>query len=72
MTKITVKYIKQLQTLVIKNEYGRGLFLSTSNSLIITIANLATLLKFLIFNNYISIKVLENIVHEYYEYKEFL
>lgn len=69
MDKMTVKYIKPMNTLVIKNERGVGLFKSTRDSLIITINNLATLLRFLIFNNFLSVKVLEGLVEEYYTFK---
>jgi hypothetical protein len=69
MAKMTVKFIKQLNTLVIKNEDGRGLFISTVNSLIISIGNLATLLRFLVFNNFLSVKVLEGLIEEYYTFK---
>jgi hypothetical protein len=69
MTKMTVKYLKPLNTLVIKNEGGRGLFTSTNNSIIISIPSLATLLKFLIFNGFLSVKVIEGILEEYYTFK---
>ena len=68
MHKMTVKLIKPLNTLVIKNEEGRGLFTSTRDSVIISIGNLATLLKFLIFNGFLSVKVLEGLVTEYYTF----
>jgi len=66
MDKITIKYIKPLNTLVIKNEIGRGLFITTTNSLMISIPNLATLLKFLVFNGFLNVKVLEGLMEEYY------
>jgi len=62
--KMTIKFLKDFNTIVMKNE-GRGLFITTSNSLIISITNLAYLLKILIDNNFLSIKVLEGIVEEY-------
>jgi hypothetical protein len=72
MAKMTVKYLKQLNSLVIKNEEGRGLFISGPDSLIISIEGLASLLKFLTFNGFLSIKVLEGIVSEYYTHKDSL
>jgi len=61
---------KILNNLVLKQENGREYFISTPDSIIISIPKLATILKFLVINNFISIKVLEVVVDEYYMYKE--
>ena len=66
MDKISIKFIKPMNTLVIKNEEGRGLFVSSNNSLVISIPNLASLLKFLILHGFLNVKVLEGLVEEYY------
>lgn len=63
MTKITVQKIKNLNTLVIKQKEGR-FFISTDDSIIISIDSFAFLLKFLVLNNYVSKKVLETILQE--------
>jgi len=60
---------KILNNLVFKQESGREYFITTSDSIIISIPKLATILKFLVLNNFMSIKVLEGIVGEYYMYK---
>jgi hypothetical protein len=69
MAKMTIKYLKPLNTLVIKNEEGRGLFISTSDSLIITIASLANLLRYLLFKGFVSPEVLEGLLEEYNTFK---
>jgi len=68
MDKISIKFIKPMNTLVIKNEEGRGLFTSSNNSLVISIPNLASLLKFLILHGFLNVKVLEGLIEEYYTY----
>jgi len=69
MSKMTVTFLKELNTLVIKNEEGRGLFISTSDSLIISIPSLANLLRFLMFKGFISPKVLVGLLEEYNTFK---
>ena len=68
--KISVKYLKPVQTLIIKNEGDEhGLFYSTTDSLIISIKNLSTLLRFLLANNFISPALLHGLLEEYNTYK---
>lgn len=61
---------KIFNNLILRQESGQEFFISTSDSIIISIPKLSTLLKFLVLNNFMSIKVLEGIVQEYYMYKE--
>lgn len=56
--------------LILKQEYGREFFISTTDSIIISVPKLSTILKFLLLNNFLSVKVLEGIIQEYYMYKE--
>lgn len=65
---LSVKRI--LNYLVLKQEGGQQFFISTPDSVVISIPKLSTILKFLVLNNFMSIKVLEGIVQEYYMYKE--
>ena len=63
MSKITVQKIKNLNTLVIKQQEGR-FFISTDDSIIISIDSFSFLLKFLVQSGYLSKKVLESILQE--------
>jgi len=63
MSKITVQKIKNLNTLVIKQLEGR-FFISTDDSIIISIDSFSFLLKFLVQSGYLSKKVLESILQE--------
>ena len=65
---LSVKRI--FNNLVLRQEGGQQFFISTTDSIIISIPKLSTILKFLVLNNFMSIKVLEGIVQEYYMYKE--
>ncbi len=64
MSKLIISRIPNLNVLVIKLTPGSRFFMSTSNSLIISIPNLSTLLKYLVKGDFISIKVLEGIISE--------
>jgi hypothetical protein len=63
MAKVTVQKIQNLNTLVIKQQEGR-FFISTQDSIVISVPCFAYLLKFLIQNNYISKKIVEGILQE--------
>lgn len=69
MSRIKVTQIPQLNTLVIRQYEGRDFFISVPDSIIITVCNLAHLLTFLVMNGYLSHKVLEGILEEYYSSK---
>ena len=62
--KIIVHKILNLNVIVIKLLPGSRYFISTHDSLIISIPNLAGLIKYLVKNNLVSIKVLEGILSE--------
>ena len=64
MSKLIISRIPNLNVLIIKLAEGSGFFLSTRDSIIISIPNLALLLKYLVKGGYISIKVLEGIISE--------
>ena len=64
MSKLIISKIPNLNVLVIKLTPGSRFFMSTTNSLIISVPNLATLIKYLVKGNFISIKVLEGIISE--------
>lgn len=64
MSRISVAKIPNLNTLVIKQYDGRNFFISASDSIIISIPNLAFLIKFLVQNDYMSKRVIEGILSE--------
>lgn len=64
MDKITVQQIKNLNILVIKLVPGSKYFLPTTDSVMISIPNLAALIKYLVKEGYMSKKVLEGILSE--------
>jgi len=66
MTKLTVRVIPKVNTLVITQTEGQEFFVSTKDNIVISISNLAAILSFLVKNNYISYKVLEGILEEYH------
>lgn len=67
-TVLSVKKI--MNNIVLKQENGRDFFISTPDSIIISVPKLSAILKFLLLNGFVSVKVLEGIVQEYYMYKE--
>lgn len=64
MQKLTITPIPKINTIVIKQEGGK-FFLASANSIIIDIVGLSYILKFLVTNHIMSVKVLEAIVDEY-------
>jgi hypothetical protein len=66
MDKIEITKLDVINTLIIKRSKGCRFFYSTNDSLMISIPSLASLLKFLVMNEFISHKVLEGILEEFY------
>jgi hypothetical protein len=69
----TLKVLKipsRKNSLIIQQEDGNELFLANKNTLIISTPDLACLLKFLVFRELLSPKVLQEIVDEYYSFKK--
>ena len=65
----SVLSIKKIaNTLILKKEKGAGLFISSNNSIVITIPNLCTILRYLVLNNLLSYKTLEGILEEYHSF----
>jgi hypothetical protein len=62
---IYVKLIKGLNTLVFEKPEDSDYFVTTRNTLIITVSNLATILHYLVMNNILSHKILEGILEDY-------
>jgi hypothetical protein len=68
MGKLIITKLDRFNTIVIK-QVGGKFFLSAQDSLVIDIPGLAFILKYLVFNNLISVKVLEGIINEYRDIK---
>ena len=66
--RVRVTRLPKLNTLVIK-QYGGRFFISAQDSIVIDISGLSMLLKFLVFGNFLSYRVLEGILDEYYREK---
>lgn len=62
--KIKVTKIPKLNTLVIQQEGGHY-FISAQDSIVIDVPGLALLIKFLVFNGYLSDRVLSGILEEW-------
>lgn len=65
--RIKVTRLPKLNTLVIKQTGGK-FFIAAPDSFIIDISGLAMLLKYLVLGGFVSHKVLEGIIEEYYAY----
>jgi hypothetical protein len=63
--KLRVQLIKNLNSLVLRQEGGNGFFIAADNSIIISIKTLAYIIQFLVNNDYLSAKVLSGILEEY-------
>jgi hypothetical protein len=65
MSKLTALKLNRLNSIVIRQTEGRDFFISAPNAIIFSIDGLSFILKFLVFNNFISPKVLSGILSEY-------
>lgn len=65
--KLKIFKIPWMNTIVIKQTEGR-FFISTKDSIVIDIIGLSAILKFLLFTNMLSPKVLEGILEEYHSH----
>lgn len=63
--KLKIFKIPRMNTIVIKQTEGK-FFMSTKDSIVIDVIGLSSILKFLVFTNIISHKILEGILEEYY------
>lgn len=66
-TLIQIMKLNDLNTLVIKQKGEEKYFITTDNSIIISINNLSYLLKYLIVSGMVSHKVLEGILEEIHD-----
>jgi hypothetical protein len=64
-SKLTITRIPKLNVLVIKQKGDRRFFISTQESIVIDVLGLSFIIKYLIMNNIMSVKLLEGIIEEY-------
>ena len=65
-TRVTVTKLPHYNTLVIKQYGDKQFFITSYDSIVISVDSLSFLLKFLVENNYLSHKVLEGILEEFH------
>lgn len=70
MARVQITRLNDLNTLVIKKSKDSNFFISSKNSFIISIPNLAYVIKFLLFTKLLSPKVIEGILEEYKDHYE--
>ncbi len=70
MAEIKILKLNDLNTLVIRQVGGNNLFMLSKDGIIITIPNLSYLIKYLVFGGFVSVKVLEQIVNDWHDYKK--
>lgn len=64
MTRLSITPIPYLGTIVIRQIDGKDFFISTKDSVIISIPSLVFIIKFLIVNKLMDKKVLEGLLEE--------
>lgn len=62
----SIRINKINDVLIIKRNLDSGMFITTNDSIIIPIFELSALLKFLLIREFVSPKVLEGVLDEYY------
>ena len=70
MPRLSITRIPYLNTLVLRQVGDRKFFTSAQDSIVIDIPGLAFIIKYLVINNIMSIKVLEGIIEEYKNTRE--
>jgi hypothetical protein len=70
MTRLKIFKINNLNTVVIKQLDGRGFFIATPDSIVMSIPSLTFILKFLLINKMISPKIIEGILEEANELRQ--
>ncbi len=63
-SRISVLKLPKTQTLIIKQTGGKDFFVSSDDVIVIDVATLSFLIKFLISSGYLSVKVVEGILSE--------
>jgi hypothetical protein len=66
MAKLQVTKLEGMNLLVISQDKDNIFFVGTPDKIVISTLMLSNLLKFLVFNDYLSPKVLEGILSEYH------
>jgi hypothetical protein len=70
MPKLTVTRIPKMNTVVMKQDEGSHFFIATSDSIVISIPMLSSILQYLVCNDIMSYKVLQGLLEEYHSTRE--
>jgi len=70
MVKLNVSKLMGMNLLVLTQEEENTFFVGTPNKIVISIPTLSYILKFMMSNGYLSPRVLEGLLSEYYTEKE--
>jgi hypothetical protein len=66
MTKLTVTKLPVNSNIILKQIGGKDFFISSNDSIILSPSSLANILKFLVIGGYISHKLLEGVLEDYF------
>jgi len=69
MARLRISRIPKLNTIVIRQDQERAFFIASPSSIVLGIDTFSFILKFLVENGYVSHKVLEGVLEEYYSEK---
>lgn len=67
MSKLKITKLDNANTLILRQSEGKEFFISTMDSIVISPKSLAFILKFMVINGFLSPKVLEGVLEEYYD-----
>jgi len=67
MSKLKITKLDNANTLILRQSEGKEFFISTMDSIVISPKSLAFILKFMVINDFLSPKVLEGVLEEYYD-----
>ena len=66
MSKLQITKLTNIDTLVLKQTGGKDFFIAAPDSIVISPGSLAFILTFMVMNGFLSPKVLEGVLEEYY------
>jgi hypothetical protein len=69
MSRVQILKLDDLNTIVIKKDKDDNFFITSPDSIVISIFNFSVLLKVMLYQNKISPKLLESLIEEYRSYK---
>jgi hypothetical protein len=67
MSRVQILKLDDLNTIVIKKDKNDNFFITSPDSIVISVFNFSILLKVMLYQNKISPKMLEGLLSEYYD-----